>query len=117
MLDAIQHFHIGLALIAAPTLCRLSRGRDPDRAVQERRYHSATYPRETLNQPNLQNRELESYGLKKTLSVVLDQLPQSMQLIQTLKYFEDLNFFEISKVVNLSEGRIKDRDNVDNLPA
>ncbi len=29
-----------------------------------------------------------------------------MKLIVTLKYFEDLNFFEISKVVNLSEGRI-----------
>ena len=29
-----------------------------------------------------------------------------MKIIVTLKYFEDLNFFEISKIVNLSEGRI-----------
>jgi RNA polymerase sigma factor for flagellar operon FliA len=36
----------------------------------------------------------------------MDELPRTMKLILTLKYFEDLNFFEISKVVNLSEGRI-----------
>ncbi len=61
---------------------------------------------ETFHQSTLQNHEFESYSLKKTLSVVMDQLPRNMQLILTLKYFEDLNFFEISKVVNLSEGRI-----------
>jgi RNA polymerase sigma factor for flagellar operon FliA len=61
---------------------------------------------ETFHQSTLQNHEFESYSLKKTLSVVMDELPRNMQLILTLKYFEDLNFFEISKVVNLSEGRI-----------
>jgi RNA polymerase sigma factor for flagellar operon FliA len=61
---------------------------------------------ETFHQSSLRNAELESYTLKKTLSVVLDELPRTMRLILTLKYFEDLNFFEISKVVNLSEGRI-----------
>ncbi len=61
---------------------------------------------ETFHQSTLQNHEFESYSLKKTLSVVMDELPRNMQLILTLKYFEDLNFFEISKVVHLSEGRI-----------
>lgn len=61
---------------------------------------------ETFHQTNLQNTEFENYTLKKTLSVVMDELPRTMRLIVTLKYFEDLNFFEISKVVNLSEGRI-----------
>ena len=50
--------------------------------------------------------EFESYSLKKTLAVVMDELPRTMRLIVSLKYFEDLNFHEISKVVNLSEGRI-----------
>ena len=50
--------------------------------------------------------ELENYTLKKTLSVVMDELPKTMRLILVLKYFEDLNFHEISDVVNLSEGRI-----------
>jgi RNA polymerase sigma factor (sigma-70 family) len=50
--------------------------------------------------------ELENYTLKKTLSVVMDELPKTMRLILVLKYFEDLNFHEISSVVNLSEGRI-----------
>lgn len=54
----------------------------------------------------IQNSEFENYSLKKTLGVVMDELPRTMRLIVTLKYFEDLNFFEISKVVNLSEGRI-----------
>jgi len=36
----------------------------------------------------------------------MDELPKTMRLIVTLKYFEDLNFHEISSVVNLSEGRI-----------
>lgn len=36
----------------------------------------------------------------------MDELPKTMRLIVTLKYFEDLNFHEISDVVNLSEGRI-----------
>ncbi len=61
---------------------------------------------ETVNQTTLTNSEFESYSLKKTLGVVMDELPRTMRLIVTLKYFEDLNFFEISKVVNLSEGRI-----------
>jgi RNA polymerase sigma factor for flagellar operon FliA len=61
---------------------------------------------ETLGSENLQSSEFDHYSLKKTLSVVLDELPRTMRLILTLKYFEDLNFFEISKVVNLSEGRI-----------
>ena len=61
---------------------------------------------ETFHQSNLQNSEFENYSLKKTLGVVMDELPRTMRLIVTLKYFEDLNFFEISKVVNLSEGRI-----------
>lgn len=50
--------------------------------------------------------EFESYSLKKTLSVVLDELPRTMRIIIQLKYYEDLNFYDISKVVNLSEGRI-----------
>ncbi len=50
--------------------------------------------------------ELENYTLKKTLSVMMDELPKTMRLILVLKYFEDLNFHEISSVVNLSEGRI-----------
>lgn len=54
----------------------------------------------------LENSEFEHYSLKKTLSVVMDELPRTMRLIVMLKYFEDLNFHEISKVVNLSEGRI-----------
>jgi RNA polymerase sigma factor for flagellar operon FliA len=61
---------------------------------------------ETIQAEILQTSELENYTLKKTLSVVLDELPRTMRLILTLKYFEDLNFFEISKIVNLSEGRI-----------
>ncbi len=61
---------------------------------------------ETIQQANLLNSEFENYALKKTLSVVMDELPRTMRLIVMLKYFEDLNFFEISKVVNLSEGRI-----------
>ncbi len=61
---------------------------------------------ETIQQTNLLNSEFENYALKKTLSVVMDELPRTMRLIVMLKYFEDLNFFEISKVVNLSEGRI-----------
>jgi RNA polymerase sigma factor for flagellar operon FliA len=61
---------------------------------------------ETISNNILKNSEFEDYTLKKTLSVVLDELPRTMKLIVTLKYFEDLNFFEISKVVNLSEGRI-----------
>lgn len=61
---------------------------------------------ETFHQSNLQNSEFENYSLKKTLSVVMDELPRTMKLILQLKYFEDLNFYEISKVVNLSEGRI-----------
>ncbi len=61
---------------------------------------------ETVSQINLENSEFDNYSLKKTLSVVIDELPRTMRLIVALKYFEDLNFFEISKVVNLSEGRI-----------
>ncbi|MCM2349894.1 MAG: sigma-70 family RNA polymerase sigma factor [Bacteriovoracaceae bacterium] len=61
---------------------------------------------ETFQQTSLENSEFENYSLKKTLGVVMDELPRTMRLIVTLKYFEDLNFFEISKVVNLSEGRI-----------
>jgi RNA polymerase sigma factor FliA len=55
---------------------------------------------------NSENSELNQYLLKKTLSVVVEELPRTMKLIITLKYFEDLNFLEISKVINLSEGRI-----------
>lgn len=61
---------------------------------------------ETLSQGSLTSVEFESYSLKKTLSVILDELPKTMRLIVTLKYFEDLNFHEISSVVSLSEGRI-----------
>ena len=61
---------------------------------------------ETNSQGGLENSEFENYALKKTLAVVLDELPRTMRLIVTLKYFEDLNFHDISKVVNLSEGRI-----------
>jgi RNA polymerase sigma factor for flagellar operon FliA len=61
---------------------------------------------ETCSVESLQNSEFENYSLKKTLTVIMDELPRTMRLILTLKYFEDLNFFEISKVVNLSEGRI-----------
>jgi RNA polymerase sigma factor for flagellar operon FliA len=61
---------------------------------------------ETVGQGSLVSVEFENYSLKKTLSVILDELPKTMRLIVTLKYFEDLNFHEISSVVNLSEGRI-----------
>jgi RNA polymerase sigma factor for flagellar operon FliA len=61
---------------------------------------------ETQSIEFLKNTELEAYTLKKTLSVIMDELPRTMRLIVTLKYYEDLNFHEISKVVNLSEGRI-----------
>lgn len=61
---------------------------------------------ETQGLGSLVNTEFDNYALKKTLSVVLEELPKTMKLIVTLKYFEDLNFFEISKIVNLSEGRI-----------
>lgn len=61
---------------------------------------------ETYSVGGLQHSEFEHYSLKKTLTVIMDELPMTMRLILTLKYFEDLNFFEISKVVNLSEGRI-----------
>ncbi len=60
---------------------------------------------ETLN-ATLANSEFENYSMKKTLLVVLDELPKTMRLIVTLKYFEDLNFHDISEVVKLSEGRI-----------
>lgn len=61
---------------------------------------------ETVAQGSLESVEFESYSLKKTLGVIMDELPKTMRLIVTLKYFEDLNFHEISTVVNLSEGRI-----------
>ncbi len=61
---------------------------------------------ETVENNILQSTEFEVYTLKKTLSVILDDLPRTMRLVVTLKYFEDLNFYDISKVVNLSEGRI-----------
>lgn len=61
---------------------------------------------ETTGQGALSSVEFENYSLKKTLAVILDELPKTMRLIVTLKYFEDLNFHEISSVVNLSEGRI-----------
>lgn len=61
---------------------------------------------ETVPDNNFDNSEFENYSLKKTLAVVMDELPRTMRLILTLKYFEDLNFHEISKIVNLSEGRI-----------
>lgn len=50
--------------------------------------------------------EFDNYALKKTLAVVMDQLPHTLKAIVSLKYFEDMNFFEISKIVGLSEGRI-----------
>lgn len=61
---------------------------------------------ETLSLGGVANNEFELYSLRKTLSVVMDELPRTMRLIVQLKYFEDLNFFEISKIINLSEGRI-----------
>jgi len=61
---------------------------------------------ETMSQGSLNSVEFENYALKKTLSVIMDELPKTMRLIVTLKYFEDLNFSDISSVVNLSEGRI-----------
>jgi RNA polymerase sigma factor for flagellar operon FliA len=61
---------------------------------------------ETVAQGSMESVEFENYSLKKTLIVILDELPKTMRLIVTLKYFEDLNFSEISEVVNLSEGRI-----------
>jgi RNA polymerase sigma factor FliA len=60
---------------------------------------------ETLS-ASLARSEFDIYSLKKTLAVVMDELPKTMRLIVTLKYFEDLNFYEISQIVNLSEGRI-----------
>jgi RNA polymerase sigma factor for flagellar operon FliA len=61
---------------------------------------------ETIAHEVVPTLEFENYSLKKTLSVVMDELPKTMRLIVTLKYFEDLNFSDISDVVNLSEGRI-----------
>lgn len=61
---------------------------------------------ETVLLGGLKNTEFESYELKKTLSTMIDDLPKVMRIIVVLKYFEDLNFSEISKVVNLSEGRV-----------
>lgn len=61
---------------------------------------------ETHGIGSLTHNEFEQYALRKTLSVVMSELPRTMQVIVSLKYFEDLNFFEISKVINLSEGRI-----------
>lgn len=61
---------------------------------------------ETFTQTALANTELENYTLKKTLAVVMDELPRTTRLIVMLKYYEDLNFAEISKIINLSEGRI-----------
>ena len=61
---------------------------------------------ETVSSDPLSSSEFENYSMKKTLAVVLEELPRTMKLILTLKYFEDLNFHEISKVVELSEGRI-----------
>jgi RNA polymerase sigma factor for flagellar operon FliA len=61
---------------------------------------------ETIGQGSLEVTEMEAYTLKKTLAVMMDELPKTMRLILMLKYFEDLNFHEISQVVNLSEGRI-----------
>lgn len=61
---------------------------------------------ETVLLGGLKNTEFENYELKKTLSTMIDDLPKVMRIIVVLKYFEDLNFSEISKVVNLSEGRV-----------
>jgi RNA polymerase sigma factor for flagellar operon FliA len=60
----------------------------------------------TLSQKSYENTEFENYSLKRTLLTVIDELPKTLKLIVTLKYFEDLNFQEIAKVVKLSEGRI-----------
>lgn len=60
----------------------------------------------SIDKNDLKTMEFDKYSLKKTLEVILDDLPRRMRLILVLKYFEDLNFFEISKVINLSEGRI-----------
>lgn len=61
---------------------------------------------ETQTLGGLVNNEFELYSLRKTLAVMMDEIPRTMRLIVQLKYFEDLNFFEISKIINLSEGRI-----------
>lgn len=61
---------------------------------------------ETISSGASSDTEFDHYSLKKTLAVVMDELPRTMRLIVTLKYFEDLNFHEISQVVELSEGRI-----------
>jgi RNA polymerase sigma factor FliA len=61
---------------------------------------------ETLGHDDLDDSLMHAYTLKKTLAVVLDELPKNMRIILILKYFEDLNFQDISKIVNLSEGRI-----------
>jgi len=61
---------------------------------------------ETVFNGGLVNSEFETYELKKTLATVIDDLPRVTRIIIVLKYFEDLNFSEISKVVNLSEGRV-----------
>lgn len=62
---------------------------------------------ETIMGGGLKNTEFENYELKKTMSTMIDDhLPKVMRIIVVLKYFEDLNFSEISKVVNLSEGRV-----------
>ncbi len=62
---------------------------------------------ETVGQSSSENvSEFDTYALRKTLSVMMDQIPHTQRTIVQLKYFEDMNFFEISKVVGLSEGRI-----------
>jgi RNA polymerase sigma factor for flagellar operon FliA len=61
---------------------------------------------ETNGSHALADTEFDHYALRKTLAVVMDQLPHTLKAIVSLKYFEDMNFFEISKVVGLSEGRI-----------
>jgi len=61
---------------------------------------------ETIEVNEFKLNEFEEYTLRKTLGVVMEELPKTQKLILMLKYFEDLNFAEISQVINLSEGRI-----------
>jgi len=55
------------------------------------------------SQPDIQ---AEKQELKEILSNAINQLPYQEKLVITLYYYEGLNFKEIAKVLDLSQGRI-----------
>ncbi|HHW56572.1 MAG TPA: FliA/WhiG family RNA polymerase sigma factor [Clostridia bacterium] len=50
--------------------------------------------------------ELLYKELKRKLANAIDRLPEKERLIITLYYYEDLNYKDISKILNLTESRI-----------